>query len=376
MQFILNTKPLIDSLNLSVINANVTKYFQKSTLAQLTATDGQLRLNFEAASIMTEVVLSGNSDCDESATIFVDCLLLKQLISTIESPTVTLEFSESGLIIHSGKSKFTLPKVIDDDLGVDLARPETSIDGSEIELNSDNWKFVKDFQMYAIAMSLMYPVYTKVYIGQNSEVIVGDFDNSVFTYSNKNNLNRTCLLSSTIINLFNNLPAESKVYMLDDNSYIVHAGTDAYTFTAQFIPSFETDEGVGSYNAEAILDLMEPSVEYTGMVANVNDINKVLNQSALLSGSSEDCISIEISGDSLRLRSDNVDCYIPITIKHSENTEFDNYSVKFKTSTFKSVISNNPDDTMTMYPLISDGEVSGIRFKFNDMTVVLAGVES
>ena len=121
MNFNVSTKPLTDALNLGVINQNVSKFYQKSCLAQVTASKRDLKINLEASNVLSELHLRGSGDSEETVTTFVDCLLLKQLVSTFEANVTTFEFTEGGLILHSGKSKFTLPKMIDD---------------SELELNS------------------------------------------------------------------------------------------------------------------------------------------------------------------------------------------------------------------------------------------------
>ena len=84
----------------------------------------------------------------------------------------------------------------------ELARPALVPEGAiKVKIDNSDWKFVKDYQMYAIGMSFVHPVYTQVWIGSEGDVIVGDFDNSIFTFSKKNKLGKTCLLSNTIFYL-------------------------------------------------------------------------------------------------------------------------------------------------------------------------------
>lgn len=106
MKFTCNTKPLMDALDIGVINQNVSKFFKKSCLAQITASQRELKLNFEASKICSEVILKGSGDSDETSVVFVDCLLLKQLVNTFESATTIIEFTDSGIVLHSGKAQF------------------------------------------------------------------------------------------------------------------------------------------------------------------------------------------------------------------------------------------------------------------------------
>ena len=367
MKFTLSTKPFIDGLNLAIVNSNISKFYQKSCLAQVTADKTSLKVNLEASYIASEIRLKGVGDEYTSCSIFVDSLLLKQLVSTIDSPTLTLEFAEGGLILHSGKSKFTLPKMIDD-MEIELTPPSylsSTEDG--VQINKANWKFVKDYQMYAVAMSFIHPVYTKVWVGENNDVVVGDFDNSIFTHSKKSQLSKNCLLSDTIINLFNSLPEGAKLYKLD-KSYIILVVTDGYEFCSEFTPQYESDEGVGSYNSEIILGMMIPD-ENNAIHIKSSSINKFLNQALLLSNNSEDTIKFEVKFDQLSLIDNNIDCKVSGIDSKSE------YCVEFKTSLLKSVISNMDEDDIQICPMYQDDVAVGIVIWTNNLTTILAGVD-
>lgn len=367
MQFQVSTKPLTDALNLGVVNQNVSKFYQKSCLAQVTASKRELKINLEAANVLTEVHLKGSGDIDEVVTMFVDCLLLKQLVSTFEASVTTFEFTEGGLILHSGKSKFTLPKMLDD-AELELNPPNASqSEGSvSIDINQSDWKFIKDHQMYAIAMSFIHPVYTRVWIGDNGDVLVGDFDNSLFTHSKKSKLGNTCLLSDTIVNLFNTLPEGAKLRNIG-SSYIITVTTDGFEYMSEFKPIYESDEGVGSYNSDIILEMMGHGD--TGAKMNTAAINKFLNQAALLSSNTEDTIKLTVGGGNISLVDNNVDCKLPVEGITEE------FSVEFKTSLLKSVVSNFDEEVVYIAPMKQEDEVAGILVWSKNMTVVLAGVD-
>lgn len=372
MNFTVSTKPLTDALELGVINASVSKFYQKSCLAQVRADRRLLTINLEASFVCTQLELRGSGDSDEPANIFVDNVLFKQLMGTIETATVTLEFDEGGLIIHSGKSKFTLPKVIDG-VDIDLNRPaEITGQSTTIDIKLDDWKFIENHQMFAIAMSFITPVYTRVWMGQFGDVIVGDFDNSIFTHSKKSKLGRTCLLSDTIINLFNSLPEGAKLTQADD-SYIISLITDGYTYTAQFKTQSEEDDGVGSYNADVILGTMVKD-EAAAVSVNVEAITKILKQADLLSTSAEDIIELRVHDSEVSLVDRNIDGDIPI-----EGVSPISYAVKFKTVNLKSVINNLDADTVKIAPMkqeVDDGEVIvGVCIWSPEMEVIIGGVE-
>lgn len=371
MNFTLNTKPLADALNLGVIPSNVSKYYSKSCLAQLTADRHQLRINLEASSISTEILLKGSGDQDEPVTAFVDCLILTQLVGTIETATLTIEYVEGGIVLHAGKSKFNLANMAPDGVG-ELARPNLAPDGAiKVKIDNSDWKFVKDYQMYAIGMSFVHPVYTQVWIGAEGDVIVGDFDNSIFTFSKKNKLGRTCLLPNTIINLFNTLPEGAEISQLD-RSYRVDLKTDAYEYASEFIPKYEEDEGVGSYSSEMILPMAAKNAE-NSIEVQVAPLNKFLGQASLLSSGSENKISFAYENGEVQVKDENVDCKLEV------KGNCKNFNIEFKADLFKSMLSNIDAETLHISPTEQeiDGQlvVISIVAWTDNLAIVLGGVE-
>lgn len=368
MKFQLSTKPLADALALGVVNANVSKFYSKSCLAQVTAERKSLKINLEANLIVSEIRLKGMGDEDTPVTVFVDSLLLKQLVHTFEANVTTLEFTESGLILHNGKSKFTLPKMADGD-ELSLKTPEIADYTAEsIEIDKSNWKFIKDYQMYAIAMAFIHPVYTKVWIGDNGDVLVGDFDNSLFTHSTANKLGTTCLLSDTIINLFNSLPDGAKLKKIG-NKYQIDVVTDGFEMLAEFTPQYEDDENVGEYNADIILGMMErPTDNY--VTVSTAALHKFMNQADLLASGSEATIILGIENRQMYLKDSNVDC--KIDVEGSSDLAF---KVEFKTSLLKSVISNYDAEKLKVGPMYQEDEIVGIIVWSDELTTVLAGVD-
>lgn len=368
MKFTVSTKPLMSGINLGIVGANVSKFYQKSTLAQVYADQNTLKINLEATSILSEIRLKGSGDESEPHVVLVDCMLLKQLISTFDTSTVTFEFIEGGLVLHSGKSKFTLPQVLSSE-DVELKAPDISkVSGDTIGLNKADWKFVKEYQMHAIAISFVHPAYTRVWVGDSGEVLVGDMDNSIFTYSDKSKLGRTCLLTDTIINLFNNLPEDTKLIPLG-RSYAVNVVTDGYEFISEFTPDYEEDEGIGDYNSQIIIGLMNID-ENSAVRVNISPINKALGQAALLSSSTEDTVSFEVNNNAIHLHDSNIDCIVPL-----EGTNNLPYSIEFKTSLLKSVVANSPEEIVYISPAFTNDEISGIVVKSKELTTVLGGVD-
>jgi hypothetical protein len=364
MKFTLSTKPLQNAIDLGIIKENISKFNQKSCLAQVTATRENLRINIEAPSIYTEIVLKGSGDSDTSETIFVDCALLRQLIDSFDKDITSIDFIEGGIVLHSGSSKFTLPKLLDAN-NLSLNRPTTTAEGNSIELKSGDWKFVKEHQMFAISIWMIHPVYTKVWIGQDGKVIIGDIDNVIFTLSNKSNLGSTCLLNPTIINLFTNLPEGSKIKKVD-NSYVLTVDTDGYVLTSQFIPEYEDDEGVGNYNSDTILETLKTPESY--IEVDVAPINKFLNQADIVATAQDTSTFFKVEGNTLTLNRGSGDFKVDIT----KTGELENYSGDFKSSFFKSIFSSVDGDKIKIGPVYNEGELSGSVFWTDNLSIVLA----
>lgn len=368
MNFTISTKPLLNALNLGVINSNISSFHQKSTMAQLRATDAELTINLESDCIITELNLRGSGTESQSESIFIDCLKFKQLINTLDTDVTTLEFTESGIIVHSGKSKFTLPKMLDqEDMSFNRPVQEATV-GRVVNLNKDSWKFIQDHQMYCISVAYIHPAYTHVYMGEDGDVIVGDFDHSIFTHSKKGQLGKTCLLSDTIINMFNTLP-ENTTLVDTGTNYLVSLDTDAFTLRTQFTPKYETDPDAGSYNSEIILNVMSPNKD-SYITIDRSALSKFLTQSDLLATSNDSIIKMDVNNGIFTLVDDSVDC--KVAVKGDTSLQF---NIEFKGIQLKSLISNMDGDIININPVISDDEVSGIVVWTETMEAMLAGVE-
>lgn len=367
MNFVVSTKPLTDALNLGIINANVSKFHRTSCLAQVTMEGDTLRINLEAPAVVSQLKLKGSGEKGKKETIFVDNLLLKQLVATLETSTVTLEISEDGLTIHSGKSKFTLPRVVDENDAPDLNAPQLPEYTSNPEkIDKEAWKFIDDHQMYAIGMSFVRPIYTKVWVGENGDVIIGDFDNSNFTHSKKSNLGKTCVLVSNIINLFTSLPDDATIGQVG-RGYIVSASTDAFDYLAEIIPEYEEDENTGSYNSDIILRMMDHS-KLEGCKVKASALNKLLSQAAILASGTEETIHLSIKSGFLSLYDRNIDGKVEVNAP--EGMEFD---VEFRSKLLKPFIANYEDEEIYLAPYIGDeGEINGVIVWTDDLTSILA----
>lgn len=369
MRFETNTKPFSDALSLGIINANVSNFHKKSCIVQLSADSSTLTVNIESSMIKTELRLKGSGEGDPQ-TVFVDSLLLKQLANTLESPTVLLDITDEGLTITSGKSKFSLPKMLDSG-EIELSVPARNVSTSnEVDFNKDDWKFVKDYQMYAISMAFVHPVYTRVWSGDSGDVLVGNFDAGLFTHSYANLLDSTCLLKDSIISLFISLPDGAKVSKLDKD-YLISYTSDSFEYLTQFSPEYEEDEGVGSYQADIFLSTMDH--EDTGTLVKVESVNKLLSQATLLSTSSDDTIKLSIKDSTLHLKDRSVDGVIPL----ESAVAGEEYEVEFKLAQLKQVIGNYGDETIYIKPVTGadSDEIAGILLWNDKLTTLISGVE-
>lgn len=365
MKFTVSTKPLAEGLNLGIINANVSKFYQRSTVAQIKASKAGLIINLEAAQICSRLEFKGACDSDGEEVIFVNSLLLKSLVATFESSTTTFEFIPGGLTLYSGKSKFTLAKELDAD--VRMAEPAVA-EAAPIDIKKENWKFIKDFQLYAIGVSFIAPVYTKIWIGESGDVLTGDFSLNLFTHSNKGTFGRTCLLEDTIVNLFNALPDGAQMCGLE-NSFLIQYKSDSFTFVSEFRLKYETDPDMGSYKTDIIMPMIASNEP--GLTVKIGDIQKLLSQADLLATSTEDVVTLSVANNQLTLKGENIEGTFDAT-----GTSAD-YSLPFKTSVLKSVITNCSEESIVIRPAYNpDGHMLvGINISSGELTVVLSGAD-
>ena len=365
MKFTVSTTPLKSGLNLGIVNANVTKFYPQSTVVQLSANSNTLTINLGAISILSEIRLRGVGDGD--GAIIVDNMLLKQLIATITTPQVDLEFAQNALIIHAGKSTYTLPKVMDVE-DAQFPRPK-DVSAEEIdtasELSKDDWKFIKDHQMYARGTSTSNPVYTYVWVGESGDVLVSDYITGLFTHSSSGNFDNTCLLQESVINLLNGLPDGAKLVQRN-GIYTAVVITDGYEYIAEFTPKHESEE-IGNYNAPIIMNMMFDDERPISTVS-VSDITTALNQSALLSSNKEPELYLTVDDECVVIKDDHVNCVIPATGSPEEP-----YTIKFASPILKQVISKCSETTIEISPVINDNVPSGIVIGSNKLTVAVAG---
>ena len=366
MNFTVSTKPFADALNLGIINANISKFYQKSLLAQLTADAHTLVINLEAASIATEIRLKGSGDSEEKVIVFVDCATLKSIVGTFEQSVTTLEFAENGLILHSGSSQYTLPKMVDS-TELELAKPSPAGDGATVKLTKADWEFIDSHQMYAIGTSFVHPIYTRVWVGDQGDVIVGDFDRSIFTFSKKGKLGKTCLLTDTIINFMISLPDGATITTLGD-SYRVDVKCDAFEYAAEFTPKYESDPGVGSYASSDIFEMAKKDETQFISVA-VELLKKVVSQASILAAAGENVIHLAFADGELRMYDNNVDCKNKV-----EGTCYP-FTIDLNSELFRSTINNIDADKLKISPMKQDDIVVGVSMYTDNMSVVLGGLE-
>ncbi len=368
MKFTVSTKPLKNSLNLCIINANVMKFYTKSKLVQITASADTLRINHAANMILSEVRLRGVGD-GEPTSIMVDPLLFKNLIATFTAPQIEFEFIENALVLHDGKSSFSLPMLADTS-EVQLPTPNVIVedDADSIHvISKSDWKFIKDYQMYAIGNSNKTPIYNYVWVGESGDVIVGDYNKGLFTHSTISKFGKTCLLTDTIINLFNSLPDGTKI-ISRESSYLISVSTDGYEYVSEFTPMYGS-ESTSAYNAEIIVDMMRVD-DVDISKANVSDIVTILNQVMLLSIEKKPMINCTIGKNQITFK----DAHVNGTVS-TEGGPDTPYTMTFLVSDLKSAISTCPEPKIEISPTMNGDEVVGITISSGGLTTVLAGME-
>ena len=373
MKFTVSSKALKNVTSLGIIKANISQFYYRSNVAQITATQDALKINIEASGIMTEMTLKGSGDEDTTKSVMIECAKFKNLIDSIDNDIITLEFIEGGIYVHAGRSKFAIPQLMDTN-DAQLNAPNQGLTrDSVITIKPEDWQFVKDHQMYAISKSEKRPVYKNVWVGENKELIVGDMDISLFTYSNYGEFDTTCLLPPSLINLFISIPEGARIARCG-RTYLLEIETDSYSMVTEFTPKYEDDETVGSYNAKIILSkLVHPENFVT---VDISSIIKFINQASIVNQADVGKITEFIIADNqLTLNNRTNSCSMEVTSS-------ENYQVNFATEFLKRVLSGFDADQVNIAPMYGnmvtpDGQqiqrVIGCIFWTEKLTAILAG---
>ena len=177
----------------------------------------------------------------------------------------------------------------------------------------------------------------------------------------------TCLISGTIINLLVNLPkTEIKLYPHDEN-YIVVLTTDSYKFVSEFTPQYES-ENIGSYSSDIILDMCSYATNDDAVELPCDAVSRFLNQLDILNTLPDAVITLSVDGSECTMAGKTSE------IKFEIKPQTTSYSVNFKLSTLKSVISKY-SNTINVFPYNQEGETVGIRITDGEMVTVLGGAE-
>lgn len=366
MKFTVNTKPLKSALSITIVDSNVSKFNQVSTLVQLTMSNTKLTINTEAVAIKSEVSIFGSGD--GNASILIDALLFKKLISTINSTQIDIEFTDDAVILKTASSSYSLPKILDVSQA-NISRP-VSLTPEDIEnaveSEKDSWKFIKSHQMYAVATTDEYPVYRYVFVGENGDVLVGDFKSSIFTHSTSKILNEDCLISESVVNLMNSVP-DGAVITKKSDCYVIYAKTDAFEYISSFVPRYESDE-FGNYNHDIIIEVMS-TFDKEHVTVNAQDIINVLNQAQILNNKLTK-IDMSVNTDSILLSTDTMKSSIA-----SDVTQKDSYKITMNPNSLRNVLSHCTDEKLEIYPSTNNGEIVGIIILSGKLSVVVAGAK-
>lgn len=373
MIFTCNTKPLIESSSIAIVKSNVSQLHKKSCIVQVSATSNKLQLNVESPRILTEVAIDGHGE-GEDTSIFIDSLKFRSLIATLTSEVLQLEFTDNALTIHSGHTVFSIPKVIDS-TELSFTKPAQPSD-TAITIDSDMWKFVQSNQEYAISPAYIHPVYTYAKVIKDGTVLTGDVDISLFTQSTHSPF-MDCLLSSTIINLLSELPENSQAYSVG-KSIVLTFNQESFSYRSEIQPVYESDDGVGSYMADAIQPLMIQGDNFATI--KKDDLKNLIGQMIIFYSSA--------GSDSKRIAKDSMIKLIAKDDAVIVNNEFVNSSLDsthhvdtpfegtFNFTNFSKVISNMVDEEINVSPTMNDGEVSGFLFTDSHISAVIGVLET
>lgn len=319
MKVTVSTDSLRSGLSTLILDSSISKFNPKSCITRITMVQNTIQLDTEYADVKSRLKVDCTADEDDYRVIYVESSVFKKLINSLNTGDVTLEITDKDsttLVVRAGKSKFLVPQIAeyqDVRFGIDSAEIEdlaTLFDNST-KFDFSAWKFVSSYQLYALADAVSaYKAYTNVYIGEDNSIIVGDYNSSLFTYSNKNTVFDSCMIPGSVVKLLISYPEDSSVARSENQSdlwYIMcHDENGEYSLVSEFRTKAETD--AENYQSDKIIPLLMHSDESAVTIPNLAAIKDVLAQgSVLVSNKNDYVINLAVENGKLRVFGNNME---------------------------------------------------------------------
>lgn len=370
MKYVVSRESLVKSVDLAIINKNVTKLYQKSAIVQITASKECLKLNVESTAIKTEVILLGNAETTDGSdygVAFVDCVQFKSLINTLTSEVVSFEFVSGGLVIYSEKSKFMLSNIINVN-AFNLESPNFDEEPvkNPVPLELSGWRTLQNKQLYALANPYTTkPVFTRAWIGSNSTILVCNVDDGIYTMSERVTLGEDCLLTDTIINMIASMPDGAELYTNGNHSYYLVVDKDSFRYVSKFTPDYE---GNGlTYHSEMIVGKIE---EQTGKIVIPKDqIAKFLTQVSIVSSNTADNdMYMQFSEGRIHFKSVNIDCSVDSSVVE----QIDDFDVKLNCKRLYTALSHFDENDLVFSVIRNDETAVALCISDGDTDVMIS----
>jgi hypothetical protein len=354
MDVTLSTEALKSGLSTLILDSSISKFNPKSCITRITMSSGILQLDTEYADIKSRLKINCISDVDDLKVIYVESSVFKKLINSLNTGDVVLEISDKDsttLVVRAGKSKFYVPQIAeyqDVKFGIDSADIEdmAKLFDNSTKFDFSAWKFISNYQLYALADSVTaLKAYTNVYVGEDNAIIVGDYNNNLFTYSNKNTVFDSCMIPGSVVKLLISYPEDSSVARGDNGLWYImcQSEKDNYSLVSEFKTLEESD--TLNYQSDKILPLMVHDNKLAVTIPNLASIKDVLAQGSILVNNKNDyVINLSVENGKLRVYGNNMEY-----VENVDNSEI-NFTVGFRLQHFIDTISHLDSNEITIMP--------------------------
>lgn len=354
MDVTLSTEALKSGLSTLILDSSISKFNPKSCITRITMSSGILQLDTEYADIKSRLKINCISDVDDLKVIYVESSVFKKLINSLNTGDVVLEISDKDsttLVVRAGKSKFYVPQIAeyqDVKFGIDSADIEdmAKLFDNSTKFDFSAWKFISNYQLYALADSVTaLKAYTNVYVGEDNAIIVGDYNNNLFTYSNKNTVFDSCMIPGSVVKLLISYPEDSSVARGDNGLWYImcQSENDNYSLVSEFKTLEESD--TLNYQSDKILPLMVHDNKLAVTIPNLASIKDVLAQGSVLVNNKNDyVINLSVENGKLRVYGNNMEY-----VENVDNSEI-NFTVGFRLQHFIDTISHLDSNEITIMP--------------------------
>lgn len=361
MKMVIPSKTLKEMLSKIVNTESISQFNFKSTILDLSVVDKtKLVLKTEYPGIVASCTYN-LSESLEDKHVLIRALPFYKLISTFgDEGLITFNFDEKITITYNKSIYHIAIESTEESLSSIKENNATE----SFKINEAALNTISKYQVPIIKASYSKPIYNNVYLGD--KVITTFYLNGIYSCSNKNPLNRTCLVSPQLINSLCMVP-DADIY--DNSDYFIAEQTfDDYTYLAEMHTAETPQYSAEDFKADVIVNTMSNIDEKSVYKVTVSNLSTLIAQMQILSDSTDTTINFEGNGKELSITSNYVNAENAGTCDDGEKFEISVFA-----EDFRPIISKLQSETISIAPVKQEDVIVGVYIEDGDVKYMVTG---